>query len=214
MTDKKGPRTPKGAAGDSRRFWVDVIGINEAKGELKRRYAKSVQRQGYVGTPPLLLSTRQELRSVLGAFYSPEMEGKRLLPMAVWEQLMVVVARANQCQYCAATHTLHAEKDHGVNHRRLEALLSGDWKRAGLDYKTAKLMEYAKKVTLRPYAVEESDIAELREAGYGDPEILEATVVICNCNATNRLVSSLSNGSVPDHGRFPAQQQLRTLPSG
>lgn len=183
---------------DPRRYRIAIIPVEKAKGNLKRKYGASIKRQGYVGTPPLLLSTRPELASVLGSFYAPEMETKRLLSMEVWQQIMIVVASANQCQYCATSHGYYSEVFLGTDKEKLVALFSGDWKAAGIDNRTAKLLEYARKLTLHPYAITDMDIQVLREAGYKDAEILEATVVICNCNAANRLVSALSGTPIPE----------------
>jgi uncharacterized peroxidase-related enzyme len=183
---------------DPRSFRIEVITPERATGRLKRSYRKSLAEKGYVGTPALLLSTRPELRSVLGSFYAPEMEEKRRLSPKVWEMIMVVVAGANQCQYCATTHSYNAERYLGESRKSMAALLSGDFKGAGMDERTTKLLEYARKLTLRPHAVTSSDIQALRDSGYNDAEILEATVVTCSCNATNRLVSALSGTSFPE----------------
>lgn len=183
---------------DPRHFRIGVTTLDKATGELRKKYNESLAKQGYIGTPTLLLSTRPELQSVMGSFYSPEIEGKRRLPMEIWQEIMIVVASANKCQYCASSHSYHSEIFLGVGSNRLVALWEGNWEAAGVDERTKLLLEYARKVTTCSYAITDRDIEVLRKAGYDDSEILEATVVTCSCNAANRFVSALSGTPIAE----------------
>ncbi len=118
--------------------------------------------------------------------------------MEVWQQIMIVVASANKCQYYASPHGYYSEIPLGIGSDKLVALYGGNWEAAGIDKLTRALLEYARKVTLNSYAITDEDIQTVRKAGYDDAQILEATVVTSQCNAANRLVSSLSGTPLPE----------------
>ena len=52
-------------------------------------------------------------------------------------------------------------------------------------------MQYARKLTVTPSQMQESDVAALRSAGLGDGEILEANQIIGYFNYVNRLLNGL-----------------------
>lgn len=53
------------------------------------------------------------------------------------------------------------------------------------------MVSYAVKLTLRPSAMEETDIHRLREAGLSDAEILDLCQVTCYYAFANRLANGL-----------------------
>ena len=66
-----------------------------------------------------------------------------------------------------------------------------DWRTAGLDAPTAALLEFAVKLTTTPNAVSEADLEKLRSGGFGDEEILDATLIVSLFNFMNRLTHAL-----------------------
>lgn len=60
-----------------------------------------------------------------------------------------------------------------------------------IDEGTKALLRFAEKVTRHAYRVTESDIASLREMGFSDEGILEATYVIGWFNMYDRLADAL-----------------------
>lgn len=66
-----------------------------------------------------------------------------------------------------------------------------NWRRAGLDASTAALLEFAEKLTSSPGAMTGRDVQQLRAAGFGDEEIVDATLIVCLFNFMNRLTHAL-----------------------
>lgn len=66
-------------------------------------------------------------------------------------------------------------------------------------------MSYAKKLTQEPSMVEDSDIEELRAAGWDERAIYEATALISLFNYSGRIeaASGLPMDEVPDEARLP-----------
>ena len=61
------------------------------------------------------------------------------------------------------------------------------WPQYDLDPKTRALLTYAKKLTQEPSMVEDSDIEDLRAAGWGEKGIYEATALISLFNYSGRM---------------------------
>ena len=79
------------------------------------------------------------------------------------------------------------------------------WPQYDLDHKTRALLSYAKKLTQEPGMVEDSDIEELRAAGWGEQAIYEATALISMFNFSGRLeaASGLPMDRMPGEASFP-----------
>jgi alkylhydroperoxidase family enzyme len=79
------------------------------------------------------------------------------------------------------------------------------WPQYDLDEKTRALLTYAKKLTQEPNMVEDSDIEELRAAGWDEKGIYEATALISFFNYSGRMeaASGLPMDPMPGEPPFP-----------
>ena len=87
----------------------------------------------------------------------------------------------------------------------LTAEFATTWPQYDLDTKTRALLAYAKKLTQEPSMVEDSDIEELRSAGWDEQGIYEATALISFFNCTGRLeaAAGLPMDRIPEGAKFP-----------
>ena len=87
----------------------------------------------------------------------------------------------------------------------LSAEFATTWPQYDLDEKTHALLSYAKKLTEEPSMVEDSDIEELRAAGWDERGIYEATALISFFNFSGRLeaASGLPMDQIPEGAQFP-----------
>lgn len=78
------------------------------------------------------------------------------------------------------------------------------WPEYDLDSKTRGLLRYASKLTETPSLVDSEDIAALRETGWNEKEIWEATALIAFFNFSGRLeaASGLPPDDIPEGARF------------
>lgn len=99
-----------------------------------------------------------------------------------------VTSVANRTPHCASLsrNRLH---DLGVPEATVAALDAG--LDDGLEPPDAALAAYARKLTLAPGDVAESDIESLRAVGFGDLEILDANNTVSHLNYTNRVANGL-----------------------
>ncbi len=92
-----------------------------------------------------------------------------------------------------------------TNDEHLTAEFATTWPQYDLDPKTRALLAYAKKLTQEPSMVEDSDIEDLRSAGWDERGIFEASALISFFNCSGRLeaASGLPMDQIPEEAQFP-----------
>jgi uncharacterized peroxidase-related enzyme len=91
-----------------------------------------------------------------------------LLEPKVREQLALVTAQENHCDYCLSAHTAIG-KMVGLNHDQIIASREGQ----GGSEKTTAALAFAKRVLETKGQISESDLTAVRAAGFSDGEIAE-----------------------------------------
>lgn len=97
----------------------------------------------------------------------------------------------------AHAHDLRAEvaTDFGITDAdaadRLVHLIAANWRQAPLDEPNRRLCAYAVKLTRTPSAMAEADVIALRDVGFDDQAIHDATQVIAYFNYINRIADAL-----------------------
>lgn len=132
--------------------------------------------QAKMGGVPNLLSTLAQGPAALESYLSLSgaLAGSTL-SAGLREQIALAVAGANNCAYCASAHTFLA-KNAGVNEAERETNLRGE----SADPKTQAALTFARRVVAERGWIDDSALAEVRDAGFADGEVLEivATVVL------------------------------------
>jgi uncharacterized peroxidase-related enzyme len=87
----------------------------------------------------------------------------------------------------------------------LSAEFATTWPQYELDEKTRALLAYAKKLTQEPSMMEDSDIEELRAAGWDERGIYEATALVSFFNYSGRIeaAAGLPRDQIPEGAKFP-----------
>jgi uncharacterized peroxidase-related enzyme len=70
--------------------------------------------------------------------------------------------------------------------------IATDWRLAGLAAQDQVLCAFAEKLTSEPTAMIEDDVLQLRESGWSDRGIHDATQVIAYFNYINRIADALN----------------------
>lgn len=84
------------------------------------------------------------------------------------EQLALVVAQVNDCQYCLAAHTAIG-KMAGLS----EGEIAESRKAASADTRTGVALRFAQEIVIRRGEVDDAVLRRVREAGFTDAEIVE-----------------------------------------
>ena len=104
------------------------------------------------------------------------------------EMIATVVSAQNRCFYCLTVH--------GASVRTLSGdpvlgeMMAMNYRAARLSPRRRAMLDFAVKLTMEPWAIEESDRARLRGAGFSDRDIWDIAAVAAFYNMTNRLASA------------------------
>jgi uncharacterized peroxidase-related enzyme len=141
-----------------------------------------------------LSANPQQLRGFI-ALYQAIMEQDAGLSKAEREMIAVVVSAANHCAYCQISHgaALRIRTRDAV----LSDMIAANYRNADLSPRQRAMLDFALKLTEHSAACSETDVDLLREAGFGDADILDIVQTAAFFNYSNRLASGL--GLLPNH---------------
>lgn len=94
--------------------------------------------------------------------------GKGTLGAKLGEQIAVAIANRNRCEYCLAAHTVLGQNA-GASSAEMSAAQVGQ----ASDAKTAAALAFALKVVEQRAQIADADVTSLRQAGFGDEQIVE-----------------------------------------
>ncbi len=174
--------------------WIRVIPYEDSSGELRRLFDIVGGASGNIDNVVKVHSLRPHTLNAHYTLYRAVLHdpGNSL---SAWflEALGLYTSLSNQGTYSVAHHSLGLRA--AVNDdARADAILSAltrDRPQDAFSGKELALLRYARKLTLEPAAMEEQDVAQLREAGATDGEILEANQVVAYFNYANRVLNGL-----------------------
>lgn len=169
--------------------WIRVVEESEATGHIKAAYDALQRQMGFVPNVMKLFSLWPEVFELQGRVFETVMLAKSELSNPTKEMIALVVSKTNSCTYCVTHHSNFLVR-YGMR-EEVAQQLGDDFRKAQVDGKTRRLLDYAQKVTQHAYQVTDQDINELRHAGWTDRQILEATVVAAQFNFINRIVDAL-----------------------
>lgn len=119
-------------------------------------------------------------------FHAAALRNASGLPSADKELIAAYVSGLNACQYCYGVHAETA-KAFGVEEGLIEQLLA-DVDSAPVQDKLRPLLSFARKLTLEPARMTQSDADAVYAAGWGEAELHDAVLTICLFNFMNRLL--------------------------
>ncbi|WP_420317526.1 peroxidase-related enzyme [Ekhidna sp.] len=170
--------------------YIDVIQPELAEGTLKEIYDGLVKSRGKIAEVHKIQSLNPESITNHMDLYMTIMFGKSPLRRVHREMMAVIVSIANKCEYCQIHH-LEAVKNFWKDDEKLAAFQT-DFERAPLNKKEQALCRFAKELTMHPEKSNDAGLINpLKDEGFTDREILDATLVIAYFNFVNRIVLGL-----------------------
>ena len=126
--------------------------------------------QGKLGMVPNMMRTMGNSPAVLNGYLS--LSGALAtgsISAKLGELIAITVANANQCAYCNAAHSFIGEKLVHIYAATIEDARSG----ASADPKTKAALDFARTLVEKKGLVNDSDVDQLKNAGYNDATIAE-----------------------------------------
>lgn len=169
--------------------FIETILPSDAEGELNEIYTSLEKSRGKVADVHMIQSLNPESIVNHMDLYMTVMFGKSPLSRSSREMMAVIVSKSNDCPYCIIHHAealQHYWKDKAKLDKFVETGNHND-----LTKEERALCEYAQSLTLNPGKMTEANVQNLKNCGYSDRAILDATLVISYFNFVNRIVLSL-----------------------
>lgn len=174
--------------------WIRTISYDQASGALKSLYDRIKGPDDNVDNIMLAHSLRPHTMEGHMALYKYVLHHPRnQLDKSYLETIGVYVSLLNSCPYCIEHHyaglrRLLNDDDRSTAIRA--ALVAGDPAKC-FEGKELAGLAYARKLTVNPAGVQESDVENMRAAGLSDGEVLEINQVASYFCYANRMVLGL-----------------------
>lgn len=168
--------------------FIDTIDEARAQGELAEVYRRVADRRGGIAEVLKVQSLNPTALAAHFEFYTALLFGRSELERRTREMIGVVVSAANACPYCVEHHT-QPLRAYQVDPEILDELRAGGIPDT-LSPALQELLRYCRDLTLAP-ASDEARVQALREHGWSDAAILDATTICGYFNFVNRLALGL-----------------------
>jgi len=104
------------------------------------------------------------------------------------ELIAVTVSCANHCHYCLIAHGAAVRKY--SNDAKLADTIVANYRAADIDARTRAMLDFAWKMTVEPWGIEDADRARLRAAGFKDRDMWDIAAVAGFFNMSNRVANA------------------------
>ena len=117
------------------------------------------------------------------------MQGESGLSKVEQEMIATAVSTQNRCYYCV---TSHGSAVRGLSGDPiLGEQIVMNYRAADLDKRQRAMLDFAVKLTVEPWTVEESDREGLKKVGFSDRDIWDIAAIAGFFNMTNRIASAI-----------------------
>ncbi len=169
--------------------WIQVIDEENADDELKAAYDRIKGARGKVANILKIHSLKPETMLAHEELYLALLFRKSGLSREERELIATVVSAANNCAYCVQHHA-EALNHYWQDRARVDRLVQ-DPDAVELPARTRIMLAYAIKLTRTPDNLQEQDVQTLRQAGFGDDDILSINLITSYFNFVNRIALGL-----------------------
>ena len=187
---KKNARKSKAvaAAPDDRPVIALELPAGKLSPEMQAYFAKCQEKLGFVPNVLAAYAFDNAKLEVFAAFYNDLMLAPSGLSKLEREMIAVAVSSQNRCYYCIAAHGAAVRQYAGDP--ILGEQMAMNYRAARLDKRQRGMLDFAVKLTVEPWAVEEEDRAALRKAGFSERDIWDIAAVAGFFNMSNRVASA------------------------
>jgi uncharacterized peroxidase-related enzyme len=155
---------------------------------MQAYFAKCQEKLGFV--PNVLAAYAFDMGKLEAfvAMYNDLMLAPSGLSKLEREMIAVAVSSANRCYYCLVAHGAAVRALSGDP--ALGELMVMNYRAARLSKRQRAMLDFAVKLTVEPWTVEEPDREALRRAGFSDRDIWDIAAVAGFFNMSNRVASA------------------------
>ncbi len=157
--------------------------------DLRQYFDKCTEKLGFVPNVLKAYGLRPKKLHNFIKLYNELMLGDSGLSKLEREMIAVVVSSANRCYYCLVAHGQAVRRLSGDP--QLGEMLVMNYRAARLEPRHRAMLDFAWKLTVTPYLVEDADRETLRAHGFSEEEIFDIADVAGFFNMSNRVASAV-----------------------
>ncbi|MBX3552134.1 MAG: peroxidase-related enzyme [Pseudolabrys sp.] len=151
-------------------------------------FRKCEEKLGFIPNVLLAYAFDNAKLEAFVAMYNDLMLGPSGLSKLEREMIAVAVSSQNRCYYCLTAHGA-AVRQYAGNPILGEQMVM-NYRAARLDKRQRAMLDFAVRLTMQPWAIEEPDRERLRRAGFNDRDIWDISAVVGFFNMSNRVASA------------------------
>jgi uncharacterized peroxidase-related enzyme len=170
---------------------ISVLGVADPAtldDDLQALWAKCVEKLGFVPNVYQAYSIKPQRLRHFVQMYNEIMLAPSALSKLEREMVAVVVSSANRCYYCLVAHGAAVRKLSGDP--ELGEMMALNYRVAKLPVRQRAMLDFAWKMTLTPYLVEDADRDALRAHGFSDGDLFDLAETVAFFNLSNRMASA------------------------
>ena len=174
--------------------------------DVRARILAVQEKSGFVPNVFLALAHRPDEFRAFFAYHDALMEGESGLTKAEREMIVVATSGLNQCIYCVVAHgaILRIREKNPL----IADQVATNYRKADITPRQKAMLDFAAKVALKAYEINDSDFETLRRHGFTDEDIWDIGAIAGFFALSNRLANMMDirpNGEFYLLGRVPKQ---------
>jgi uncharacterized peroxidase-related enzyme len=186
---KRGPTASARAAHDNREVMALKLKPAPLSPAMADLFKLCQEKLGFV--PNVFKAFSFDMAKLEGfvGYRNSVMQGESGLTKVEQEMIATAVSTQNRCYYCV---TSHGSAVRGLSGDPiLGEQIVMNYRAADLDKRQRAMLDFAVKLTVEPWTVEESDREGLRKVGFSDRDIWDIAAIAGFFNMTNRIASAI-----------------------
>jgi uncharacterized peroxidase-related enzyme len=159
--------------------------LNTLPTDIRDRIVVVQEKAGFVPNVFLTLAHRPDEFRAFFAYHDALMEKQSGLTKGEREMIVVATSGLNQCLYCVVAHgaILRIREKNPL----LADQVAINYRKADITPRQKAMLDFAAKMSLQAYEVNDADIEALREHGFSDEDIWDIGAIAAFFSLSNRL---------------------------
>jgi len=162
-----------------------VPDLEDLPTDIRERIVAVSEKTGFIPNIFLALAHRPDEFRAFFAYHDALMEKDGGLTKGEREMIVVATSGLNQCIYCVVAHgaVLRIREKNPL----LADQLATNYRTADISTRQRAMLDYAVKISLKPYEIGESDLKLLEKQGFSEDDIWDIGAISSFFALSNRL---------------------------
>ena len=164
-----------------------VPDLQDLPTDIRERIVEVSEKTGFIPNIFLALAHRPDEFRAFFAYHDALMERDGGLTKGEREMIVVATSGLNQCIYCVVAHgaVLRIREKNPL----LADQLATNYRKADISRRQRAMLDYAVKVSLKPYEISESDLKLLEKQGFSEDDVWDIGAISSFFALSNRLAN-------------------------